>query len=409
MKINKHVLKNGLTLLHIERNTPLVCVNLLYKVGSKYEDPEKTGFAHLFEHLMFEGTKDVKHFDTLLQQAGGDNNAFTSPDITNYYENLPIDNLELALFLEADRMANLDISQEKLDIQKGVVIEEFKQRYLNQPYGDVWLKARPLLFQKHGYHWPTIGKTIQHIEDATLADVIAFHDRYYTPKNAILSVVGGIAFEDLIPLVEKHFSNIQSHSEDLSYQPALETQREEKTLTLTEGNIPNDSYYYVVRVPGIQDTMSYRANNLLAEYLGKPGSGKLFEEIVLKQKVATSLQAGCIPGDEYCLFLINAMPAKGVTPETLKEHIQEALKELNKASVSEEDTERLKEPYKTRKVFGEMTNFNVAYSIAHHEANGGAENYLKELEQIDAVKPTDLQYSMNELLAEQRLNIYYHA
>ena len=191
IEFNRFELSNGLRVIHHkDESTPLVAFNLLYDVGARDESPDRTGFAHLFEHLMFGGSQNIPSFDTPLQKAGGENNAYTTNDVTNYYMTLPIENIETGFWLESDRMLQLDFSQESLDVQKQVVIEEFKQRYLNQPYGDVWLHLRPLAYQSHPYKWPTIGKDIQHIEDATLDDVKAFFGSYYHPGNAILSVAG---------------------------------------------------------------------------------------------------------------------------------------------------------------------------------------------------------------------------
>jgi zinc protease len=403
MKVNKHVLDNGLKIVHVKTNSPLVCVNVLYDVGSKHENEDRTGFAHLFEHLMFEGTTNVKDFDTKLQNAGGDNNAFTSPDITNYYENLPAINIDLALWLEADRMENLNVSQEKLDIQKGVVIEEFKQRYLNQPFGDLWLKSRPLLFERNSYKWPTIGKNIEHIEDASLDEVLEFHEKHYHPNNAILSIVGGIDFEDTVEKVERYFGHIPFKINN-DYEALVELEDGEgKNLDISEGEIPYDSYYYMARFPGMKSKSHY-SQMLLAEILGKQGTGLLYIDLVLDLKIASSISVAVLSGIDYNIFLINVKPNDGIETSEVKAFL---MKKLKSYSLNKEDLESIKEPYKTRKVFGELSNSQIAFSIAQHELLGDAENINRELKQINSVELKDVEMELIKLTELNNINVTY--
>jgi len=209
IKFDRFTLGNGLRVLfHKDVTTPMAVVNTLYDVGAKDETESKTGFAHLFEHLMFGGSLNIPEFDTPLQLAGGENNAFTSNDVTNYYEVLPKQNIETALWLESDRMLSLAFTEKSLEVQRSVVIEEFKQRYLNQPYGDVWLEMRPLAYQKHPYKWATIGKELKHIEDATMDDVKAFFKKHYCPSNAILTIAGNFELHEVKQMVDKWYSDI---------------------------------------------------------------------------------------------------------------------------------------------------------------------------------------------------------
>ena len=243
---NRTLLRNGLTVLcNTDRNTPFVSVNILYKVGSRNEQDTRTGFAHLFEHLMFGGSAHVEDYDRHVQLAGGDSNAYTTNDLTNYYITIPADNIETALWLESDRMAALNFSQHALDVQKQVVIEEFKQRYLNNPYGDVWLKLRPLAYQVHPYRWPTIGMTPEHIEKATLTDVKNFFHHYYAPNNAIISLSGNIETEKAFSLVEKWFGDIPAHHLSLPEIPGEPLQTRERRLVIPDNDVPAYAIYNV--------------------------------------------------------------------------------------------------------------------------------------------------------------------
>ena len=209
IKFKKFKLENGMrVLVHRDTTTHLAAFNLLYNVGARDESETKTGFAHLFEHLMFGGSKNIPSFDEPLQRAGGENNAFTSNDITNYYETLPAHNLETAFWLESDRMLELDFEGRALEVQRKVVCEEFKEHYINQPYGDVWHKLRTLAYTKHPYKWPTIGKELSHIENATTQDVKDFFFKNYRPNNAVLVVAGNVEFDEVKRLAEKYFGSI---------------------------------------------------------------------------------------------------------------------------------------------------------------------------------------------------------
>ena len=229
MKINRHILDNGLRLVHSQdESTQMVALNILYNVGARDEDPEHTGFAHLFEHLMFGGSVNIPDYDMPLQLAGGENNAWTNNDITNYYLTVPRQNVETGFWLESDRMLSLDFSERSLEVQRGVVMEEFKQRCLNQPYGDVGHLLRPLAYQTHPYQWPTIGKELSHIANATLEEVKAFFFRFYAPNNAILAVTGNISFEEAVALTEKWFGFYSSSGSSFA-EPATRTGTDRRT------------------------------------------------------------------------------------------------------------------------------------------------------------------------------------
>ncbi|MBE9491597.1 MAG: insulinase family protein, partial [Bacteroidetes bacterium] len=240
---DKFELNNGLkVIVHQDTSTPIVAMNILYDVGARDEDPDKTGFAHLFEHLMFGGSENIPKYDVPLENAGGENNAFTNNDITNYYLTIPKQNMELAFWLESDRMLQLAFSEKSLEVQRNVVIEEFKQSYLNQPYGDIWLLLRPLAYKLHPYQWTTIGKDISHIENATRKDVKAFYRKFYNPNNAILTVAGDIEMKEIEKLAQKWFGSIESfpkHERNLPLEPK---QLEQRHLRVKR-NVPFDSIY----------------------------------------------------------------------------------------------------------------------------------------------------------------------
>ncbi len=267
IEYKEHQLSNGLQLIvHEDHQSPIVCLNILYKVGSRNEQPDKTGFAHLFEHLMFGGSKNIETFDEPLQKVGGDNNAFTSPDITNYYITIPSNNVETAFWLESDRMLSLSFDPEVLEVQRKVVIEEFKQRYLNQPYGDIWLKLRPEAYKVHPYQWATIGKEISHIEDATMDDVKAFFDKFYDPSNAILVVAGDITESKALELTEKWFGAIPTKGTVKQEIPAEPKQTEARFLEI-KSDVPAAAIYKVYHMPARVDA-TYHAADLLSDILG---------------------------------------------------------------------------------------------------------------------------------------------
>jgi zinc protease len=250
VKFNRFTLDNGLrVIVHEDSTTPMAVLNILYDVGARDENPEQTGFAHLFEHLMFGGSVNIPNYDSPLQRVGGENNAFTSNDITNYYITLPSANLETAFWLESDRMLSLAFSKKSLEVQRNVVIEEFKQRYLNQPYGDVWLKLRPLVYKEHPYRWATIGKTIKHIEDARIEDVKAFFKKHYNPQNAIMVVGGDVKTEDIKVLAEKWFGPIPAGEKYTRELPVEPPQDDERRETVT-AKVPLNDVYIAFQMEG---------------------------------------------------------------------------------------------------------------------------------------------------------------
>ncbi len=409
MQINRHILSNGLRVVHYEdATTQLVAINTLYNVGARDEDPEKTGFAHLFEHLMFGGTERIPDFDGIIQKAGGESNAWTNNDITNYYITLPHQNAEIGFWLEADRMRGIDFSQRNLDNQKQVVIEEFKQRNLNQPYGDVAALIRNMAYKVHPYRWCTIGKDISHIENATLNDVKQFFHAHYIPSNAIVAVTGNISFEKTIELVEKYYTPIP-------YQPKLkrnlpqEPEQTEVKFLEVERNVPLDAFYRVYKMPDRKDK-NYPCIDLLSDILSNGTSARLYQSLVKKKKIATDVNA-YISGDiDAGLFYLVAKPTNGFTLQDVEKAIEEELQQLIDHVVSDEELQKVKNKFESNKIFSDMNYLSKASDLAYHELIDSAENSQLELKKYQAVTNEQIKDVSNKIfIKETSSTLYYKA
>lgn len=360
-------LDNGLkVVVHEDHSVPKAVVDIIYKVGAKDEDPGRTGFAHLFEHLMFEGSKHIPQYDLPLQRVGGENNAFTTADVTNYFISLPSSQLETAFWLESDRMLELAFSEEKLAIQKKVVIEEYKQRYLNQPYGDAFIKLRALHYQHHPYQWPTIGKDIQHIEEASLQEVKDFFFGYYAPNNATLVVVGDVVAETVFALAEKWFGPISSRK--LKKHPIRQepVQREIRKME-HQGKVPFPAVYKLFHIPGNKDKAYYVAD-ILTDLLSNGKSGILFQEMVIKRKVSSGVQAYSWGLHDPGIISIDGKLAEGVSFEEFEEALTASIDLL--ANISEEDLERIKRKLQATFVLQKTNFLNKAVAFAMSDALG---------------------------------------
>ena len=312
IQFEKFTLENGLRVVfHKEELSPMAVVNTLYDVGARDEDENKTGFAHLFEHLMFGGSVNIPEFDTPLQQAGGENNAFTSNDITNYYDVVPLENIETALWLESDRMLSLAFTPKSLEIQRSVVIEEFKQRYLNQPYGDVWLQLRPLAYQVHPYKWATIGKDISHIEDATMEDVKGFFQKHYNPSNAILCIAGNFDLDGVKKMVHKWYGDIppgEKYHRTLPQEPQQNEFRE-KTI---EREVPTDAFYYAFKMCS-RTHEDFYATDLISDILGRDKSARLYVKLKKEKQLVSSVNAFIMGSLDNGLLVLSGMLNEGVS------------------------------------------------------------------------------------------------
>lgn len=387
---NKFQLDNGLTVIHHEDNTtPMAVVNTLYNVGARDEDEAKTGFAHLFEHLMFGGSINIPDFDAPLQFAGGESNAFTSNDITNYYDVLPAANIETALWLESDRMLSLAFTEKSLETQRSVVIEEFKQRYLNQPYGDVWLELRPLAYKKHPYKWATIGKCLEHIEEATMDDVKGFFKKHYIPNNAILTIAGPISLEKTKELTTKWFGDIPSGEITQRNLPQEEKQEEIRLKTI-ERDVPNDACYYAFHMVN-RTHPDYFTIDLLSDALGREKSSRLYNKLRKELKLVTKIAAYITGSLDNGLFVIEAKLADGVTFEALDEAIWNVLEELKAEKMNDDELSKLVNKIKTAKAFQEQGLLHRAMNLSLYELLGDPSEINQELNYYSAINSAAIQ------------------
>lgn len=389
LQINKHTLANGLKLVHNrDASTQMVALNVLYQVGARDEHPDHTGFAHLFEHLMFGGSQNIPDYDTPLQLAGGENNAWTNNDITNYYLTVPKQNVETGFWLESDRMLCLDFSSKSLEVQRGVVMEEFKQRCLNRPYGDTGHLLRPLVYKEHPYQWPTIGKELNHIAQATLQEVEDFFFSFYAPNNAILAVTGNITFEEAVRLAEKWFGPIPRRELKKRNLPAEPQQTEERRLTV-ERNVPIESLYMAFRMC---DRMhpDYYAYDILSDILSNGRSSRLIQHLVHDRQIFSSIDAHISGSIDVGLFHITGKPANGVSLEDAEKAVWEELQIISNELIDEEELEKVKNKFESTQIFGNLNYLNVATNLAWFEMLSRAEDMDKEVENYRAVTSQQL-------------------
>lgn len=409
IEVNKHRLSNGLRLLHHrDKETPMVALNLLYDVGARDEMPCGTGFAHLFEHLMFGGSAHIPDFDAELQRAGGENNAWTSNDITNYYTIIPRRNVETAFWLESDRMESLEFSERSLDVQRAVVIEEFKQRNLNQPYGDIPALIRELAYRQHPYRYPVIGKEISYIENATLDEVKAFFYRHYAPDNAILAVVGDISFDETVQLAEKWFSSIPRRNRAVRDIPA-EPEQTEARFREVERRVPSDTLVKAYHMGGRQDAV-YHACDLLSDILSNGRSSRLFRRLVMEQQLFTAIDASITGDIDAGLFLINGRLCKGVTPEQADEAVTAELETLVQTPVSENEINKTVNKFETNYLFSNLSYVDKAANLAYFELIDKAEAIDTEVEKYRRLTPDTLQRTARSIFASSNgSTLYYKA
>lgn len=407
IQFNKTTLSNGLTVIvHEDQSTPLVTVNILYKVGARDEHPDKTGFAHLFEHLMFGGSVNIPDYDGPLQIAGGDNNAFTNNDITNYYLTLPSQNLETAFWLESDRMLNLAFSKKSLDVQRSVVIEEFKQRYLNQPYGDVWLLLRPLAYKTHPYQWATIGKEISHIEHANLDDVKSFFNKFYCPDNAIMVVAGNVKTEEVYKSAEKWFGEIKRSFKDERKYAAEPKQTERRELTV-ERKIPYDSIYKAYHCCSRLDKEFY-AVDLLTDILSRGKSSRLYNELVKKKKLFSEVNAYATADFDKGLVVVEGKLVKGVLMSDAEKAIDDELEKIKKEVAGNDEIEKIKNKVESTMVFSEIDLTGRALNLAIAEYMGDAGLINTEIEKYRAVSAENIRQQAEEIFQDANCSVLYY-
>ena len=407
MKINRHILDNGLRLVHSrDESTQMVALNILYNVGARDEHPEHTGFAHLFEHLMFGGSVNIPDYDMPLQLAGGENNAWTNNDITNYYLTVPRQNVETGFWLESDRMLSLDFSERSLEVQRGVVMEEFKQRCLNQPYGDVGHLLRPLAYQKHPYQWPTIGKDLSHVANATLEEVKAFFFRFYAPNNAILAVNGNISFWGAVELTEKWFGSVPRREVPVRNLPQEPEQTEERRLTV-ERNVPLDSLFMAYHMCDHRHP-DYYVFDILSDVLSNGRSSRLNQHLVQEKQLFSSIDAYISGSVDAGLFHIAGKPSAGVSLELAEAAVRDELDRLQQELVDGQELEKVKNKFESTQIFGNINYLNVATNLAWFELLGKAEDLEKEVERYRSVTAMQLrEVAQSAFRKENGVVLYY--
>lgn len=407
IQVNRYTLANGLRIVHNEDDsTQMVALNLLYDVGARDEDPSHTGFAHLFEHLMFGGSLHIPDYDTPVQNAGGENNAWTNNDITNYYITLPHQNVETGFWLESDRMLSLDFSPKSLEVQRQVVIEEFKQRNLNQPYGDASHLLRELAYESHPYRWPTIGKEIAHIAQATLEEVKDFFYRFYAPNNAILAVTGHISFEETIRLAEKWFGPIPARNISPRQLPAEQPQTAVRRKTV-ERKVPVDAIYMAFHMSNRMHP-DYYVYDMITDILSNGRSSRFIQSLVQEQKLFTSIDAYISGSLDEGLLHVTGKPVEGVSLEQAEKAIWKELEKMKTVPVSEQELEKVKNRYESEQIFNNINYLNVATNLAFFELTGKAEDINEEVGKYRAVTAEQIQATSARCFVPENCSILYY-
>lgn len=400
-------LENGLhVIVHEDPTVQIAVMNILYDVGSRDEHPDKTGFAHLFEHLMFGGSKNIPNYDEPLQRVGGENNAFTNTDITNYYLTVPAANLETGFWLESDRMLSLSFDPKVLDVQQKVVIEEFKQRYYNQPYGDVWLKLRPLAYTTHPYKWATIGKDISHIEQATMEDVKEFFFKHYVPDNAILVVAGNVTVDQVKTLAEKWFGPIPRGTKGPRQLP-IEPRQDAKRFLEVEAKVPADAFYKAWHMPG-RFHADYYAIDLLSDILSRGQSSRLYQALVKEKEIFVSISSFVMGTIDPGLLVVSGRVKEGISLADAEHEVSAILDEILLTGVSEDELDKVKTQAESTLEFGEVEVMNRAMNLAFAKLLGDANLVNEETRLLAAVTTADIQRVAKETLVENNASVLYY-
>ncbi len=395
-------------IVHEDPTTPMAVVNVMYDVGARDEDPAQTGFAHLFEHLMFGGSVNIPEYDEPLQMAGGENNAYTTNDLTNYYIELPAENLETAFWLESDRMLSLAFSEKSLEVQRKVVTEEFKEHYINKPYGDVWHKMRELAYSRHPYRWMTIGKELSHIEHAKLDDVKSFFYRHYRPVNAILVVAGKVTTEQVKVLAEKWFGDIASGERYVRNLPVEPPQQEAHKLEI-KAKVPLDALYKTYHIYPRKDQRYYTAD-LLSDILSGGGSSRLHQVLVKEKKLFSNIDCYHFGSLDAGLMAIDGKLVKGVKMKDAEKAIQEELVKVQQQIIPERELQKVKNRVESMLAFEDMGLLSRANNLAFYELLGDASLMNTEFENYERVTAKEIQDEAQLIFSEKNSNtIHYYA
>lgn len=407
LQFERFTLDNGLkVLIHKDDTTPMVAVNILYDVGARDEDPNRTGFAHLFEHLMFGGSKNIPEYDEPLQMAGGENNAYTTNDLTNYYVQLPLQNIETAFWLESDRMNELAFGEKSLDVQRKVVCEEFKEHYINKPYGNAWEHMRSLAYTTHPYQWMTIGKELKHIEEAELQDVKNFFFKHYRPSNAILCVAGNVATEQVKELAEKWFGNIPAGDKYIRQIP-VEPQQTEARFKEVEANVPFDALYKAWHIEG-RLAPTYYATDLITEILGNGASSRLHQKLVKEQQIFSNINCYHTGSIDPGLLVIDGKIVEGKTLEEANEAVENIIQELMEDGVTDDELKKAKNKIESMITFEDMGLLSRANNLAFYELLGDAELINQEWDKYNAVTAQALLDSAQTIFKKENSNTLFY-
>lgn len=407
IQFERFVLSNGLKLLiHKDASTPMAVVNVLYDVGARDEKETQTGFAHLFEHLMFGGSVNIPDYDEPLQLAGGENNAYTTNDLTNYYCQLPAENIETAFWLESDRMLSLAFNEKSLDTQRKVVSEEFKEHYLNKPYGDVWHKMREMAYTTHPYKWMTIGKELKHIEEAQLQDVKNFFFKHYTPSNAILVVAGNVESENVLQLAEKWFGSIPSGEKYVRSLPQEPKQTEARRMEI-KADVPIDAFIKTWHMSGRMERGYYVAD-LITDILGGGASSRLYQSLVKEQQLFSNLDCYHFGSVDAGLFTIEGKLVKGVSIEKAEAAVEAELQKMKEQLVDEKELQKVKNKTESTILFEDMSVMSRAQSLAFYELLGDAQLMNDELEKYQSITADELLQESRKIFDEKNSNTLYY-
>ncbi len=407
IQFEKFTLANGLrVIVHKDTSTPMSVMNIMYDVGARDENPERTGFAHLFEHLMFGGSLNIPNYDEPLQMAGGENNAYTTNDLTNYYIQLPAENLETAFWLESDRMLSLAFGEKSLDVQRKVVCEEFKEHYLTKPYGDVWHKLRELAYKVHPYRWMTIGKELSHVENAKLEDVNNFFFKYYRPGNAILVVAGNVTTEKVKELAEKWFGEIPSGEKYKRNLPQEPEQAEERKLEI-KANVPLDALYKCWHIYSRLDRRYY-ITDLLTDILSGGGSSRLYQSLVKEKKLFSNIECYHFGSTDSGVLAVEGKLVKGVSMKDAEKAVEEELDKMKNEHVSETELQKVKNKTESIIAFEDMSLINRANSLAYYELLGDASWMNFELEKYGSVTSEDIMLESRNIFRNTNCSTIYY-
>lgn len=407
ISFSKFNLPNGLrVIVHEDKTTPMVVVSVLYDVGARDEDPKQTGFAHMFEHLMFGGSINIPIYDEPLQAAGGENNAYTTNDLTNYYCRLPSGNIETALWLESDRMLSLAFGEKSLEVQKKVVSEEFKEHYINQPYGDAWHKIRELAYKVHPYRWMTIGKDLSHIESAQLQDVKNFFYKHYTPANAILTVAGNISVDRVKELVEKWFGDIPAGNKYIRNLPAEPKQAEARKLEVAK-DVPLDALYKCWHGYARTDKRFYPMD-LITDILGSGSSSRLYQSLVKEKKLFSNIACYHTGSIDPGLVVVEGKLVNGISIEAGDTAIEEALEEIKSELLASDELQKVKNRIESIFVFEDISLMNRAHSLADYELLGDANLINTEWDNYNAVTAEEILSTANEIFRNENSNTLFY-